>query len=924
MKLRVLFSFLLLYGVTVISQVVPKLDSLKISVVANAIEGEYYLCQSDMSKKPQGFEVIQKLSNQQYIVKTIRPNLTRNQDIKLYQLPKDWKLSPTLKTRYPKLKNKKTVVKVNLRLLDQHKNNKSLYQKVHYSKNKYVVADVTPRQLEVLMQHENIGFIGLSETPTTEALVSSSDFSVNAISNAHLLYPDITGENSTVSIKELLFDTSDIDYAPRVRLFGNESTSRDQHATAMATLVGGIGNSGPTGKGVAQKGNLSSSSFLQLFPDDSEQFINNSIYTQNHSYGVSVENFYGNEAAAYDEQVFAIPDLIHVFSAGNSGLESAEDGPYAGIENFATLTGNFKQAKNVLTVGATNALDIVDDRSSKGPAFDGRLKPDFVAYAPGGTSDAAALVSGTVALVQDLYFKKNGQMPLFPLVKSALISGSEDVGATHIDFKSGYGKLNALHSLAVVDANQFKEGFISERETINHSIVIPENTKSLKVALSWLDSQSTPGSVALLNNNLNLSLLTPTGTSYNPWVLNSMPTANALKEPAVRGLDAINTSELITIENPISGEYVITVVSDSQNTNQVPYAISYFMENVGIFEWRYPLENERLNNAVFPVIRWKNTTELTSGTLFYRINGGPWILVAENIDLASEKYLWELPQISGNVELQVTSGLESFNSNVFQISAQPQVNVSFNCDDTVGLLWDPIPDASGYLVKSIIDDSLQTLATVTVASFTNKKAENSSPYFSITPLFGTSEGIASNTININDSGVSCYYRGFFALLTDTDDVALTLELSTALDIMQVQFIKAIHSEEIVVNTVNPPFNSLNISIMDTFLRSGNNKYSVKIFLEDGSIIETNLVDIFIPEENELILYPNPVPNGFSLNFISKGVIFRILDFKGRVIIEDNVLGFEDFIGVNLSQGVYLFQLLDGNKKQLSAKQFIVK
>ena len=57
-------------------------------------------------------------------------------------------------------------------------------------------------------------------------------------------------------------------------------------------------------------------------------------------------------------------------------------------------------AKNILTVGATDSFSIVAALSSKGPAHDGRVKPELVAFGEDGSSGAAALVSGTSLLLQ--------------------------------------------------------------------------------------------------------------------------------------------------------------------------------------------------------------------------------------------------------------------------------------------------------------------------------------------------------------------------------------------------------------------------------------------------------------------------------------------------------------------------------------------
>src|SRR5690606_36356033 len=115
---------------------------------------------------------------------------------------------------------------------------------------------------------------------------------------------------------------------------------------------------------------VSSSDFANLMPDPDDYFDEVNAWTQNHSYGTVVENQYGVMAEAYDENAVRLPLLLHVFSAGNSGTETPTNGPYAGIAGVANLTGNFKMAKNLLTVGAVDTLGNPQSFSSRGPAFD--------------------------------------------------------------------------------------------------------------------------------------------------------------------------------------------------------------------------------------------------------------------------------------------------------------------------------------------------------------------------------------------------------------------------------------------------------------------------------------------------------------------------------------------------------------------------
>ncbi|MFD2587514.1 S8 family peptidase [Croceitalea marina] len=774
-----------------------------------------------------------------------------------------------------------------------------------------------------LSKNRNVFFLE-HKIPKTETPISAADLSVNAITNAHAVFPNANGANVSVSIKELLFNVNDIDYSERVSLNGNEANTLDQHATAMATIVGGNGNSGPKGLGVAPNTQLSSSSFLKLLPDDSQQLITDGIFVQNHSYGVSIENFYGDEASAYDEQIFVLQDMVHVFSVGNSGTEVAVDGPYANLESFATLTGNFKQAKNVITVGATDALDNISERSSKGPSFDGRVKPDLVAYAPGGTSDAAALVSGTVASIQDLYFKKNGAIPSYPLVKSSLIAGTEDAGVSNIDYESGYGKLNAKNSLQIIDNGQFFEGTMAANGQTNNSITVPENTKSLKIALSWLDTESIAGSTDLLNNDLDLVVNGPNSNEYLPWILSSSANADSLKRQALRGIDNLNTLEFITIENPFPGTYGINISADSENTTEVPYAVSYSLENSGIFEWQFPLKNETLSNLGLPVLRWKNTTALNVGSLSYRVEGGEWVLISNTIDLNNQLYQWEIPELNEVVELQMVSGTQVYTSDKFFVSQEIIPQVEYNCPDEVGISWESVSNAIAYEVKTYTNNSLQVIATVSEPFFVNQKAENGSVYFSVTPIFNDGKGLRSNTINIEDSGVQCYFRGFIALLNDDNEVDLALSLSTGINIERIDFVKTIAGQDFIINSYSDGFEDLVVTDTDSILVPGNNRYRAEIILANGNIVQTDEVELFIPDKNELILFPNPIENGFDLNFTSQGSKFQILDMTGKVIVQDSVLSIQDFIGINLSAGIYIFHMVDENNKTIAAKKLIVK
>src|SRR4029079_5304558 len=205
--------------------------------------------------------------------------------------------------------------------------------------------------------------------PKEELTTGAYDLSLNRINFVHSRLPQFAGDSLNSSIKERSFDTTDIDLKGRIFKTGLENTTLTAHAGSMVTIIAGGANSSPFAKGVAWQSNVSSASFSNLFADPDSIFQKNKITVQNHSYGTTVENFYGNEAVSYDAQANRMQTLLHVFSAGNSGNVTNTNGPYAGVQEYANLSGNFKHAKNIIAVGSIDSAGGLMPLSSKGPAY---------------------------------------------------------------------------------------------------------------------------------------------------------------------------------------------------------------------------------------------------------------------------------------------------------------------------------------------------------------------------------------------------------------------------------------------------------------------------------------------------------------------------------------------------------------------------
>ena len=122
---------------------------------------------------------------------------------------------------------------------------------------------------------------------------------------------------------------------------------------------------------------------------------------------------YDQAARDHDLRIAAYPNHLVIYSAGNSGNAQGY-APY----NFAAcpadpaacwanITGQMKQSKNMLSIGALDPSDVLTYFSSRGPMYDGRIIPQVAIEGIEGTSDAAPKVTGELAMLAQVYKAKN-------------------------------------------------------------------------------------------------------------------------------------------------------------------------------------------------------------------------------------------------------------------------------------------------------------------------------------------------------------------------------------------------------------------------------------------------------------------------------------------------------------------------------------
>ncbi|MFO7637915.1 MAG: S8 family serine peptidase, partial [bacterium] len=288
--------------------------------------------------------------------------------------------------------------------------------------------------------------------------------------------------------------------------------------------------------------------------------------------------------ASTDAYCWAHKDFLNIMAAGN--------------ESSTRRLRNPGIAKNVLTVGATGngtAANTIASFSSRGPTQDGRTKPNVVAPGVGlwsarmapatntyeqlsGTSMATPAANGAIGLMRqylrDGYYPTGGPVPgdRFAYISAALlrsmamVSGDPNVGSFTVpDNNIGWGRVDAdsvlyftgdtrrlllLDDTVGVATAEYKELQFRANSAL-----------PLKASLAWTDTAAAPNANPTLVNNLNLELVSPSGTQYRG---NQFSGGQSVPNPS--NWDNLNVEEGFRVNAPETGTWTLRVYGQNVAT----------------------------------------------------------------------------------------------------------------------------------------------------------------------------------------------------------------------------------------------------------------------------------------------------------------------------------------------------------------------
>ncbi|MCO4814235.1 MAG: S8 family serine peptidase [Flavobacteriales bacterium] len=622
---------------------------------------------------------------------------------------------------------------------------------------------------ELYSINELFYFEPTSEEGQPENKVGRTDHRSNFLrsDNANGLF--YRGEGVTVMMQDDGYIGDHIDYEGRIDqsgCLGCSSDDADNHGDHVAGTIMGAGNLDPSTRGMADGVNLlvysSANTNYNLIPS---LYANDSLVVTSKSYSNGCNGGYTSLAAQLDQQIRQMPALTHVFSAGNSGTEDCGYGAGAGWGN---ITGGHKVGKNVFCVGNLTRYDVIASSSSRGPAEDGRIKPDICGVGSSvystisdnsyenktGTSMSCPGVAGTIAQLYEAYRSDYGVNPLSGLIKASILNTGEDLGNKGPDFIHGWGRINARRAYETFNKNLFIYDSISQGSLNTHIVSVPAEVKELRVMVYWVDYEGSTSSSTALVNDINMVVSDPSAVDYLPWVLDPTPTVASLNALAVPGIDNLNNMEQVTILNPTSGNHTITI--DGFNIPQGPqsYHIVYYFikDEVNI---TYPNGGEPFEPSTSEIIRWDAPESPEDFVLEYTTDNG--LLWNPMVTVNANKLFhnWSVPDsLSGLVKVRVTRGLISDESDeVFSIIDVPNnLDFAWACPDSTKIIWDSVPGAILYEVSMLGSKYMDSIGVSATNYFTIMQPSTNTGWYSVKAI-GPDNAISERHFAIQKTGV---------------------------------------------------------------------------------------------------------------------------------------------------------------------------
>lgn len=379
----------------------------------------------------------------------------------------------------------------------------------------------------------------------------------------------------------------------------NTGANMHYHAAHVTGTIVGDGSNNASAQGYAP----SAVALVHLWKnvDEERREARHSFnhVADNHSYA----SFDGNSAdwGEYDSDTQRVDItnrdilLCQVQSAGNyaTGLGSASGSagnkPF-GNSNPTCSVPTFNAHRNGFIIAAAQDNEDIASFSSRGPAMDGRLVPQFCANGVSlestdddsdsdyrtlsGTSMSGPSVCGSVVLLSQLWRREHNDQMFTPDVARAVLAQTcRDKYHTGPDYHFGFGIVDCQAAADLILADKAGGGDRIFRGTARSGSVSTytfdvTTSDPIHMVLSWLDVWASTSASTTLVNDLDIELRDPSNTAYYPYSGVTTATSGDHSHTfTTTGPNRRDNIELVHVDNPMTGTWTLRVIAHSVPAN---------------------------------------------------------------------------------------------------------------------------------------------------------------------------------------------------------------------------------------------------------------------------------------------------------------------------------------------------------------------
>ncbi len=304
------------------------------------------------------------------------------------------------------------------------------------------------------------------------------------------------------------------------------------------------------------------------------------------------------------------------------------------------------------------------------------------------------------------------------------------------DFSNGFGWLNLLRSVKMLENNNYFNTSVNSGATNTHTITIPPGASiaHLKVMLYWNDSAAAVLAASALVNDLDLEVSDPSALVHFPQLLN--PTPANVTDTAKTGADHINNIEQVVIDNPVPGTYTFSVKGTTiPSGTQHEYFLVFDTIPVSTTV-TYPSGGEYFQGGDAIYISWDSYGNPSNTfKLQYSLDNVTWIDVpgATNLAATTRQFNWTIPVAATNqARVKVIDNVTAIESigEPFTIIGVPVAIIPSNqCEGYILVNWAAVTGATDYEVMMLRGDEMVTIATTAATTYTFKGLSSDSVYW---------------------------------------------------------------------------------------------------------------------------------------------------------------------------------------------------